>query len=290
LEKGTGLFIIFIVSGRSGRKYQYLSLSCASMKSPGISIDGVRLTLESHTVFSGLTLEFAANQCHCILGRSGVGKTSLLNLVSGSATAQSGSVSASNGVALATQIAYMLQDDGLLPWLSAIDNVQLGSRLRGTSNPQSIERAMSLLTSVGLADRASSLPATLSGGMRQRVALAPITRDELQVMASDLLRERTVILVTHDPAEALRIAHTVTVLHKNAFHIKSTSDDKHADHSITNFKTDKAQPDIQKLSKTTTFILKSDPPRQRNDVQVVELTPALWSALSDDPLPGEVGV
>ena len=310
MEKGTGLFIIFIVSGRSGRKYQYLSLSCASMKSPGISIDGVRLTLESHTVFSGLTLEFAANQCHCILGRSGVGKTSLLNLVSGSATAQSGSVSASNGVALATQIAYMLQDDGLLPWLSAIDNVQLGSRLRGTSNPQSIERAMSLLTSVGLADRASSLPATLSGGMRQRVALAralmedrpvilmdepfsrldAITRDELQVMASDLLRERTVILVTHDPAEALRIAHTVTVLHKNAFHIKSTSDDKHADHSITNFKTDKAQPDIQKLSKTTTFILKSDPPRQRNDVQVVELTPALWSALSDDPLPGEVGV
>ena len=270
------------------------------MTSPGIIIHDVSLTLDSHLVFSGLSLEFAARQCHCILGRSGVGKTSLLNLVSGLQAVQSGTVSASNGIALPTQIAYMLQDDGLLPWLSALDNVQLGSRLRAEKSPQSVEKAMHLLSSVGLVDRANSLPATLSGGMRQRVALAralmedrpvilmdepfsrldAITRDELQVLASELLRHRTVLLVTHDPAEALRIGHTATVLHKNAEH--GTKE------LATNMSANKVQPATLATSKTTSFRFTCEPPRQRNELQVVELMPALWSALSDESVSSEV--
>jgi putative hydroxymethylpyrimidine transport system ATP-binding protein len=124
----------------------------------------------------------------------------------------------------------MAQRDLLLPWLSVLDNVLLGDRLRGT--PPRRERARALLAAVGLAERADSLPAALSGGMRQRTALArtlmedkpvvlmdepfsaldAITRFALQETAAGLLAGRTVLLITHDPLEALRLGHEIRVL------------------------------------------------------------------------------
>lgn len=242
------------------------------MNSPAIAIEKVSLHLQEHHVFDDLSINFSAQQCHCVLGRSGVGKSSLLNVLSGSAAIQSGFVSASNGENLSTQIAYMFQDDGLLPWLNVIDNVQIGLRLRAELSSASKERAMELLSAVDLANWANHLPQSLSGGMRQRVALArtlmeeraiilmdepfsrldAISRDELQLLACNLLNKRTVVLVTHDPAEALRIGHTVTVLHASF------------------------------PSETTTFTPDSQPPRAHTAEEVLALTPALWSALSAD--------
>ncbi len=248
--------------------------------SPGIQVDAVSLQLQSHQVFDSLSLDFAAGQCHCVLGRSGVGKSSLLNILSGSITPQMGSVRCSNGEALQHKVAHMFQDDGLLPWLHVLDNVQLGSRLRGESGVENNERALELLSAVGLVDWASHYPSSLSGGMRQRVALArtlmesrpvilmdepfsrldAITRDELQLLSGQLLQGCTVVLVTHDPSEALRVGHTVTVLHA----------------SLPN--------------RTTTFVPLNEPPRARSDAQVLEMTSDLWSVLAHKAIANEVSV
>ena len=263
---------LYIISTHSGRGKAVSRPSTNTMNSPGIKIDKVSLQLQDHLVFDSLSLEFAEQQCHCVLGKSGVGKSSLLNILSGSAPIQAGSVEASNGLNLSNQIAHMFQDDGLLPWLSVVDNVQLGHRLRGDVTRDSATRAMDLLSTVGLTDWSKHYPRNLSGGMRQRVALArtlmedrpiilmdepfsrldAITRDELQVLACELLNNRTVVLVTHDPAEALRIGDTVTVLHSGF------------------------------PSSATTFTPTTQTPRAHDDAQVLKLTPALWTALSAD--------
>jgi putative hydroxymethylpyrimidine transport system ATP-binding protein len=127
----------------------------------------------------------------------------------------------------------MGQQDLLLPWLSALGNVTLGARLRGERPDR--DRALSLLGRVGLADRADASPEALSGGMRQRVALArtlyedrpivlmdepfsaldSLTRARIQALAAELLAGRTVLLITHDPWEACRLADVLLVLQGN---------------------------------------------------------------------------
>jgi putative hydroxymethylpyrimidine transport system ATP-binding protein len=127
----------------------------------------------------------------------------------------------------------MAQQDLLLPWASVLGNVLLGPRLRGEDrDPEIVQRARGLIAQVGLKGREEDLPARLSGGMRQRVALArtllenrpivlmdepfsaldAITRFALQELAARLLAEHTVLLVTHDPLEALRLGHRITVM------------------------------------------------------------------------------
>lgn len=135
----------------------------------------------------------------------------------------------------------MAQQDLLLPWLDVIGNVLLGYRLRGdkAAHRSAEPIARSLLAEVGLGDRLEDLPHTLSGGMRQRAALArtlcedrpivlmdepfahldAVTRLELQDLAARLLVGRTVVLVTHDPLEALRVGHLVCILSGSPFKI-----------------------------------------------------------------------
>ncbi|MDZ7713262.1 MAG: ABC transporter ATP-binding protein [Rhodovibrio sp.] len=201
--------------------------------SPGVRVRGAQLAFDGVQLFDRLDLDLAGGEITCLLGPSGVGKTSLLRLIAGLADAAEGRVSDPQGQPLHGKLAYMAQQDLLLPWLSARANVLLGPRLRG----QTVTRAMraqadALLDRVGLADAATARPGALSGGMRQRVALArtlmedrqivlmdepfagldAITRYELQALAAELLAGRTVLLVTHDPLEALRLGHRIRVL------------------------------------------------------------------------------
>ncbi len=198
----------------------------------GITLESVDLTHSDHCVFKNLCMEFQEGLWHSVLGRSGVGKTSLLRLIAGLQQPDAGTVRSPNSTSLRSQIAFVPQEDSLLPWLSIVDNVQLGPRLRGEANTATRTRAFDLLEQLGLQAWGASLPAALSGGMRQRAALArtllenppvvlmdepfsrldAITRHELQDASFELLRGRTVILVTHDPAEALRLSHKVHVL------------------------------------------------------------------------------
>lgn len=161
----------------------------------------------------------------CLLGSSGVGKSTLLRLIAGLpvSAAFSGTINSSDGDVLTDRISYMAQSDLLVSWLNVRDNVGLGTRLRGER--LDVERCMSMIERVGLLDHWSKFPTELSGGMRQRVALArtlmeerPValldepfsaldarTRSEMQDLAFSALAGKTVLIVTHDPAEAIRL-------------------------------------------------------------------------------------
>ena len=213
----------------------------APQDAPAIHLRAATLRYGGRVVFDALDFELPAGRTTCLLGPSGVGKTSLLRLIAGLApdTPQGtkGDVVDAAGRPVAGRIAYLAQRDLLLPWLSVLGNVTLGYRLRGEARGragrESTEtRARELLARVGLAGRAEDLPAKLSGGERQRVALArtlmedrpvvlmdepfsaldAITRFELQALAAELLAGRTALLVTHDPLEALRLGHRVQVM------------------------------------------------------------------------------
>ncbi|WP_291422094.1 ATP-binding cassette domain-containing protein, partial [Acidocella sp.] len=98
---------------------------------PGILVRDLSLNFGGVTVFEGLGFEIAARKFTALLGPSGVGKTTLLRIIAGLEAPATGQVAASDGAPLAGRIAYMAQQDFLLPWASALRNVMLGATLRG---------------------------------------------------------------------------------------------------------------------------------------------------------------
>jgi len=163
-----------------------------------------------------------------VVGASGCGKSTLLSIVAGLQAPTTGSVQAAGRVAL------MFQDATLLPWLTARANVELALKLRGVARRQRAVRARELLDVVRLDGAAELRPHELSGGMRQRVALArclaqdasivlmdeplaaldAMTRDHLHDEIERVAREQrlTVLLVTHNMREAVRLADRVILM------------------------------------------------------------------------------
>ncbi|MQY44254.1 ATP-binding cassette domain-containing protein [Epibacterium sp. SM1969] len=183
-------------------------------------------------LFGPVDITLPAGRWSCLLGPSGVGKSTILNLLAGIATDVrfDGSFGASDNHRLGGRIALMAQEDLLLPWLDLAHNVTIGARLRG--DKADLKRAQDLLQEVGLGAHLHKRPSELSGGQRQRVALArtlmedrPVvlldepfsaldarTRADMQDLAATMLKGRTVLHVTHDPAEAARLGHQILVL------------------------------------------------------------------------------
>ena len=194
------------------------------MTAPSVTIKG-DAHIGNQLIFKAACLDIPAGAWTCLLGRSGVGKTTILKLIAGldEHINFTGDMSSSDGKPLAGRIALMSQTDNLLPWLSVRGNIMLGSRMR-QEHSQS-EQADALIERVGLTEFSDRKPHTLSGGMRQRVALArtlmedrPIMlldepfsaldaglRAEMQELAAELFTGKTVLLITHDPAEAARM-------------------------------------------------------------------------------------
>lgn len=200
---------------------------------PSVFIENVSFAFSGEVIFRSLDFSIKGGQWTCLIGPSGCGKSTLLRLISGTLSeGLSGNIRFSLGNDHFGLTAWMAQKDLLLPWLNVLDNVCLGARLRGEISKKKRKKAISLLEDAGLGAYVSSLPSELSGGMRQRVALLrtlmegrsvilmdepfsaldALTRLKLQDLAASLVKGATVLMVTHDPLEALRLGHRVHVM------------------------------------------------------------------------------
>ncbi len=168
-----------------------------------------------------------------IVGATGCGKTTLLNLVAGLDMADDGYLRLGEDLRFGDNIAHVFQHYTLFPWRTAASNVSFGLQMRGLVRSERQARAEEMLTRVGLKGFENAYPHELSGGMRQRAAIAQAlaiepklllmdepfgavddsTRTELQQMLTDLWQENqtTVIFVTHNIDEAIVLGSRVLV-------------------------------------------------------------------------------
>jgi NitT/TauT family transport system ATP-binding protein len=199
-------------------------------------------------VIGDLSLTLDKGQIVSIVGPSGCGKTTLLNTLCGLLTPDSGRISwYGRGITGQPQnVGYMLQKDLLLPWRTALGNVMLGLEIRGIAASDAQDRSNAMLDQLGLHGFADHYPSTLSGGMRQRVALARTLVNEPAVLLLDepfasldfqnklliesdtanLVRKggRSLLLITHDIEEAVSLADRVIVLSKRPTQVKAVYD------------------------------------------------------------------
>ena len=204
---------------------------------PAISISNLNIRYQHKWVFDNFEFHLPLNQWTCLLGPSGTGKTSLLRFLAElpheKGIEYSGDIITSDNKSLKGKLTYMTQQDSLLPWLNILDNVLIGFRLRNEKITNSLKhQAKTLLKRSELIGVSKLKPHQLSQGMRQRVtlvrslienrqivlmdepfsALDVITKSRIQTLAATLLAGRTVLLVTHDPLEALRLGHNVYII------------------------------------------------------------------------------
>jgi NitT/TauT family transport system ATP-binding protein len=209
---------------------------------PAVRLQGVGKTFgtgtSAVTALREIDLQVQPGEFVCLIGASGCGKSTLLNLVAALEDATTGVVDVDT-----SRPSFMFQEPALLPWLTAGRNVELPLQLAGVPRKERRARVEELLELVRLAGQGAKRPHELSGGMRQRVSLAraiaaatsigdergrsglllmdepfaaldAITRDVLQ---GELLRVweatgTTIIFVTHDVREAIRLAQRVVLL------------------------------------------------------------------------------
>ncbi len=187
-------------------------------------------------VLQNLSLTVERGEFVALLGPSGCGKSTLFNVLMGLVPADEGEIRFQGQPVphLQRRAAYMIQKDLLLPWRTVLQNTLLYPEILAQDGPEAEQRARQLLSEVGLEGFEQALPHTLSGGMRQRVALARTLMSGLDLLLLDepfgsldaitrrlmqklLLRlwqryRQTVLLVTHDVEEALLLADRVVVL------------------------------------------------------------------------------
>ncbi|WP_308416626.1 ABC transporter ATP-binding protein [Streptomyces sp. AJS327] len=197
---------------------------------------------------SDLGLTVGEGEFVAVLGPSGCGKSTALNLIAGFMRPTTGSVSVSgkNVARPGPERGVVFQDANLLPWLTVRRNVTLGPRLRKESATQYEDRVTEVLAEVGLDGFENHLPGELSGGMRQRVALARVLVNSPEVLLMDepfgaldaqtrmvmqelLLRiwekERTTVLfITHDVDESLLLADRIYVMTARPGRLKEVVD------------------------------------------------------------------
>jgi len=215
--------------------------SMNSSSPPAIQITGVTrrfLTPEGtfHTAMHDFSLTVKRGEFVCVVGPTGCGKSTTLNLVTGLITPSAGQVRVMgqpvNGID--QRVGFVFQSDALFPWRNVLDNVAAGPRYRGVPKAEANDKARHWIARVGLGKFETLYPHQLSGGMRKRVALAqtfinepeillldePFSALDIQtrtVMQDELLKlwsgtQASVVFVTHDLEESVALADKVVVL------------------------------------------------------------------------------
>jgi NitT/TauT family transport system ATP-binding protein len=205
-----------------------------------LSLKNVRKSFPSRRgpveVLGGLTFDIKEKDFVSIIGPSGCGKTTVFNIIAGLLDPDDGDIiyrgEAVND--LRGKVGYMLQKDLLLPWRTVLQNVLLGPELKKLPQAEAKDMAMEYINTYGLAGFENAYPRTLSGGMRQRVALIRTLINDPEIILLDepfsaldyqtrlylegVLMEavetfnKTVVLVTHDIDEAVALSKRVVVL------------------------------------------------------------------------------
>ncbi len=215
-------------------------MSTTDMSTALLDIHGLRHTFPKADggdllVLDGIELEVAQGQIVGLLGRTGSGKSTLLRLIAGLAQPSDGSVTYLGQPVLgpAPGIAMVFQGFALFPWLTVLENVQLGLEALGLPDPEIRKRALAAIDLIGLDGYESAYPRELSGGMRQRVGFAralvvhpnillmdePFSALDAQtreIMQTELMRiweqgRKTVLFVTHQIDEAVFLSDRVLV-------------------------------------------------------------------------------
>jgi len=195
-----------------------------------IQLKSVGLAFGAYAAIHDISFEVPRGQFVALVGPTGCGKSSVLNLVAGLLQPSSGTIRAAGHPleSVNRNAAYMFQNDALLPWKTALENIMFGPLLRGTPKIQAAKDANLWLERVGLRGLAGRYPAQLSGGQRKRVAMAQalinrppiLLMDESfssldaqtrALMENELLElwqelRATVLFVTHDLEEAIAMA------------------------------------------------------------------------------------
>jgi NitT/TauT family transport system ATP-binding protein len=219
---------------------------------PPLSAEGVSKAYgeadEAVPVIADLSFTLGQGEIVSVVGPSGFGKTTLLNVLSGLIPPSGGTILWHGRPidGMPGHVGYMLQKDLLLPWRTAIANVTIGLEIKGLAREEARRRARAILDQLALSGFEDHYPATLSGGMRQRVALARTLVAEPEVLLLDepfaaldfqtklviesdtakLVREqrRSVLLITHDIEEAVSLSDRVIVLSHRPARIRSVYD------------------------------------------------------------------
>jgi len=210
-------------------------------RSIAASLSHASVKFGNFTALEDISLDIGAGEFWTILGPSGCGKSTMLRLVSDLVPPATGKVEilgkTTEAARLAREFAFVFQDATLLPWRSALMNVELPlevGRKRGIDVPRGDRTPKELLELVGLSGREDALPHELSGGMRQRVAIAralvcqpklllmdepfgaldEMTRDRLNLQLLDIWKETgtTILFVTHSIPEAVFLGQRVLML------------------------------------------------------------------------------
>ncbi|MDP6175117.1 MAG: ABC transporter ATP-binding protein [Rhodospirillales bacterium] len=210
----------------------------AAIRAQGITqVFGAEDDARRVVALDNVSIDVARGELLCLIGPSGCGKSTLLNIIGGLINPSQGRVQVGEVEVqgpLPGDIAFVFQESALFPWNTIVDNIKIAMKFQGVAEAERNDRAWNSLKAVGLADFGDHFPSQLSGGMKQRAALARalslktdillmdepfgaldeqtrmILGEDLSVMLANT--DKTIIFVTHSLAEAVFLADRVAVI------------------------------------------------------------------------------
>jgi NitT/TauT family transport system ATP-binding protein len=196
-----------------------------------IRLNHIHKSYGRHVILNDFNLEIPPQERVGFIGNSGIGKTTILNIIAGLVKPDSGQMEINSG-----RIGYIFQEARLIPWLNVIHNVTIGAKAIGIPKPEALEKCRSILERLEIGNYESFYPGQLSGGIAQRVSIAraffidpeillmdepfnsldPALRNRLHEYVLELTREKniTMLYVSHFPDDVIKVTNKVYLLKK----------------------------------------------------------------------------